>query len=283
MFHSLFLNGVCEYLFFHRNLLKKKAYWIIWGGDLYEAKRDPVNDYVRRNFHGYISDTDGDCEVTKEKYKIKKAFFYNGAYTFPVQWDMIEVALEGKKPKDCVRVQVNNSCDRTTSEMLKKLSKFRGENIEVTTVLSYGDMEYKEAIMETGKQIFGDKFVPLSNYLSPMDYAKWCAQNDIYVLSQDRQQGLGNSFITLATGGKLYIKSEITTFSHFKRHDIEVFDTNDIGKICFEEFEEYPDQVRRRNMENVKIFFDNRYLKELWDPIFSEKLESGDKNAGCRK
>ena len=52
--HSLFDNELIDYLYKYEYILKNKTYWMIWGGDLYEAKRDKKNDLVRKNFMGYL-------------------------------------------------------------------------------------------------------------------------------------------------------------------------------------------------------------------------------------
>ena len=64
--HSLFDDELVKYLYKHKNILKEKAYWVIWGGDLYNAQRDEINDYVRCNFKAYINKCDE--SVCREKY-----------------------------------------------------------------------------------------------------------------------------------------------------------------------------------------------------------------------
>ena len=70
IFHSLLGGEYAEYLYKHQDILKNKAYWVIWGADLYEAPRDEINDFVRANFKGYTDITDE--EYAKNKYNIDK-------------------------------------------------------------------------------------------------------------------------------------------------------------------------------------------------------------------
>lgn len=265
IFHSL-IGGSIEFLYKHKKLLSK-SYWMIWGGDLYNAPRDKVNDFVRANFKGYISDTDGDCDVAKKKYSSNPEC-YNAGYTFPITKEMIENAK--RIDHDYIQIQINNSADDSTLEMLDVLSKFKNENIKIRTILSYGKVEYKDEIVTKGKQIFGDKFEYLDKLISPAEYAKWVAQNDILILNQNRQQGLGNSFVALALGVKLFIRAEITTYNHFNSKGIKVFDTNKIKDMKLSELADYPNDIKINNQKKSQMFFEDSYLRKLWSKVFNK-------------
>lgn len=270
--HSLFL-GQLDYWAEHIDVLRKKGYWMIWGGDLYDAPRTETDDFVRKNFHGYISDTDGDTNVAKEKYQLADdKVFINAAYSFPITLQMIENAKKERKQHDYVRIQINNSCDWTIIDMLRRLERFKNENVRIVCILSYGEGEYcKQEIIKAGKDIFGDKFEYLDNFCRPQEYAHWLAQNDVYILNQNRQQGLGNSFASLALGAKLFIKSSVTTYHHFNDKGIKVYDTLTIDNLTFEGLTSYEADVRESNQDEVRCFFDNRYLKKCWEPVFNDK------------
>lgn len=261
--HSLFMGDLIN-KFYEEPELLKKAYWMIWGGDLYGAKRDEKNDFVRKNFKAYITDVDGDEIVAKEKYGSNPLTF-NAGYTFPITLEMINDAKKYRKEKDFIKIQINNSADKTTLEMLDILAKFKDENIKITTILSYGQMDFKDEIIKKGRKIFDDKFEYVDKLMTPSDFAKHLILNDILILNQNRQQGIGNSFASLALGCKVFIKSSVTTYNFFHRNDVFVYDTMDIKHLCFDEFIQ-DDKVQ--NQKNVLKFFDDSYLKSLWIPIF---------------
>lgn len=269
--HSLFL-GEIEYWADHIEMLRQKVYWMIWGADLYEASRTDVDDLVRKNFYGYISDTDGDCDVVKEKYRLSDdKIFINAAYTFPITMKMVENAKLLRKQQEYIQIQINNSCDWSIIDMLKRLKRFKKENIKIVCVLSYGEGERcKQEIIKTGRDIFGDKFTYLDNFCKPQEYAHWLAQNDVYILNQDRQQGLGNAFASLALGAKVFIKSTVTTYHHFNDKGINVYDTLTIDEMTFDELINYEVEVRVSNQNKVRYFFDNKYLKKRWEPVFND-------------
>lgn len=271
--HSLFDIELVDYLYNHREILKNKAYWVIWGGDLYGAPRDEKNNYVRRNFKGYISDVDGDCEIALKQYGSNPKT-YNAGYTFPITKEMISNAKQvvaQYKTETPVIIQINNSCDDSTLAILDDLSRFKDENIKITTILSYGKLEYKEQIIQKGKEIFGNKFNYLDKILSPGEYAIHLANVDILILNQNRQQGLGNSMVALNMGAKLFIRSEITTFTHLNSKGCKVFDTNKIKDMTFDEFICLDEATKKLNEKNSEKFFSDLYLKSLWYSIFYDK------------
>ena len=261
--HSLFPAGLVNKLYKEKNLLKK-SYWVIWGGDLYNAPRDKKNDFVRKNFKGYISDVDKEYAV--EKYGMNGQF-YKMFYNFPLTKEMLDTPAI--KKKDYIKIQINNSCDKSTLEMLDILSKFKDEDIKVTTVLSYGKLEYKDAIISKGKTIFGNNFEYVDKIMSPQDYAVYLAQNDILIFNQDRQQGFGNILASLYLGKKVYIRRNVSLNKYLNNEGIKIYDSEDIANINFQELVSNNTDIINKN--NVKKYFDDEYLKNLLENIFQAK------------
>lgn len=263
--HSLFYSEITNFFYSEMALLQKKVYWMIWGGDLYNAKRDKMNDVVRAGFAGIITDTDGDEKVYEERYA-KPRCVYNAGYTFPITAEMIGNVKQ--ESRDYIRIQINNSCDRSTLEIMKWLSVYKNEPIRVRVIHSYGDMKYAKEVEALGMKLLGDKFEVTRNYMSPGEYAQHMAQNDILILNQDRQQGLGNCFAALALGVKLFIRSEISTFTHLTTKGCVVYDTKSIPRVSFHSLCESSAQERFDNRMAAKPFFSGVYLQALWEKVF---------------
>lgn len=270
--HSLFDLEVIDYLYNHRDILQKKACWMIWGGDLYNAPRGEMHDYVRSNFRAIITDVDGDARVYYERYK-SSAICYNAGYTFPITREMMErfSHCEHEKKKNFI-IQVNNSCDISTLQMFDYLQHCRNENVCIITPLSYGQMEYREAIIEKGRSLFGDKFRYIDKMLSPDEYTRHLSQVDILILNQNRQQGLGNCIAVLSMGGKVFIRSEISTYAHFMNMGIRIYESERVKDMSYEELVCYDEQQKKANMDRAHIFTDELYLKKLWSPVFSPEF-----------
>lgn len=255
--HSLFIPGLVDLLYERKELLGK-SYWMVWGGDLYGAVRDEKNDFVRKNVKGYIGDLDKDYMI--EKYGVADKPFYKAFYNFPISKEMLDKTTN--QPRDYVRIQINNSSDESTLEMLDVLAKFRHENIRVTTVLSYGKLEYKDLILCKGYEIFGEKFEPVEKFMASQDYAQHLAQNDILILNQNRQQGVGNTLASLGLGKKVFIRSDVSVNTYLNNEKIRVFNSDDIIKTDFETFVRYDE--KEQTLENVAKYFSEAYLAKLF-------------------
>ena len=264
IFHSLFMPGAIDGLYRTPELLKK-SYWGIWGGDLYNAKRDEKNDFVRTNFKGYL--TVPDKEEVIKRYNTN-GIFLKTKYVFPISKDLLnQVKL---KQHNNIIIQINNSCDESTLEMLDVLSKFKNENIKITTVLSYGKMQFKDEIIQKGKSIFGNKFEYLEKLISPKKYLEHLANNDILILNQNRQQGASNTYSSLYLGKKVFINDKSSTYYQLNNIDnVKVYNSNDIVNMSFEEF--IKNDNIELNKQNISKYFDENEIKACWENVFNKK------------
>lgn len=265
--HSLFDREVINMLYTQSKTLQK-AYWVMWGGDLYGAPRDPVNDYVRKNFKGYLTVAVNDKNIVKEEYQPKNENFFNIQYILPTNLSHLEEAKQKKQTKNYTKIQINNSACSTTIDMLETLAKFKNENIKITTILSYGDLSFKNEIIQKGCEIFGDKFEYLENIISPEEFAKHLSNVDILISNQDRQQGLFNIFAALFFGSKIFIKSNISTFKMLEEN-FKIFDSHSIKDLIFDEFIE--NNNKPINEQKAYLFFDEKRIKTVWEKVFDDK------------
>ena len=264
IFHSLFMPGVVDRLYRESELLKK-SYWVMWGADLYNAPRDEKNDFVRKNFKGYLN-------IIDKNYAIKKYNMIGSFYEmfYPSLIDKEKLDNLKIKKKDYVQIQINNSCDESTLEVLDVLSKYKDENIRITTVLSYGKLEYKEQIIQKGKKIYGNKFTFIDKLLLPIDYFEYIANNDILILNQNRQQGAGNIFAHIYLGKKVYIRENVSTYNQLNKYDnVKIFRTERIKDLSFDDF--VKNDYIEQNKKNIEKYVDEKYLVDIWRNIFDAK------------
>lgn len=137
-----------KYLYKHKKLLSK-SYWKVFGGDLYGAVRNRINDYVRRNFKVVIAGND--YIVYKEKYGKNRNC--RAVVPSPVV-DINFLTGIQKRKKNHIAIQINQSANKMTIDALEQLGKFASKNVRIYTILSYGDMKYKEDIINVGLRYF---------------------------------------------------------------------------------------------------------------------------------
>ncbi len=262
--HSLFDEERVQFFYKHQELLQEKTYWQIWGGDLYDAPTDEINTFVRKNFKGYI--TMFDEAYARKKYGIT-APFYPAYYVTPMSGISPAKIREERGAHEGINIQINNSADVSTIEILEMLKKFRKENMKIYTVLSYGQMKEKDSILQKGKEIFGQKFIPLLQYLPAEEYMRHLANLDVLILNQSRQQAGANAHSAVHLGIKLFIHDENTIGTKLKNDGLSIYNPKDIENMDFQEFFSF--NLQEENIANLKSSNAKRgNTREAWQRIF---------------
>ena len=166
------------------------------------------------------------------------------------------------KPKEhsTINIQLGNSADPTNNhiDVLKQLTKYKEENIQIFAPISYGNKEYAKEVILYGNDIFGDKFIPLTDFMPFEKYLEFLGTIDIAIFAHKRQQAMGNIISLLGMGKKVYMRSDITPWQLFDRIDVKVFDLNDISLDLIDS------KIMNENMSKIKSYFSKEnYLKQL--------------------
>lgn len=277
--HGLFSNRIVLFFFIHKKYLKK-VNWVIWGGDLYYYKyrkhtlKSNIKEFIKKsvikNMGQITSLIKGDYELAKSIYKTKARYNY-AFYSLPVDFKLLDKSIkECNKRDNTITIQVGNSADPTNEhiEILDNLSKYKNEDIRIICPLSYGDKEHASKVINYGKQIFKDKFIPLTDYLKPEEYSKILVSVDIAIFNHRRQQALGNIIALLYLGKKVYIRSDITPWSYFKGLDIKIFDTINLKDEIFDRLISFDQEMGKKNRKIVGEEFTEEHCVELWKKVF---------------
>lgn len=250
IFHSLVTQKNIDLLYENPELLKS-AYWMVWGGDLYNIKNDERGKFVRDNIYGIGSFSDN--PLIRERYGIKHKFFETNLCINPVTKALFALKQKTRvKEKGApVIIQINHSANKSTLEMLDALARHAEDNIRVKTVVCYGDGATVPLIRAKGTEIFGKKFSMLEKQLSPEDYLEYIAENDILILNQNRQQGSANACMALSLGQKVFIRSEITTSDWLKDLGAVIYDSKKVPQMALSEIINYPQEIQQNNIRVV--------------------------------
>ena len=268
--HSLFSTNLIFYLYLHQKYLKK-CYWVLWGGDLYASINKPkslkskLNRYIKSRvikrmgaIITYIKE--GDYKVAQEHFNTKakcyESFFYpSNLYE---EYDI--------KPKEhaTINIQIGNSADPTNNhvEVFEKLKKYKDEDIKIIVPLSYGNPENAKKVLAEGRQIFGDKFKPLTEFMPFDKYIELLGEIDIAIFNHNRQQAMGNITTLLGLGKKVYVRNNQTPWKMFNKLQIKVFDTTlDIS------IDRLDKSIQVQNEKKVKAYFSKDNLVKQWKNI----------------
>jgi dTDP-N-acetylfucosamine:lipid II N-acetylfucosaminyltransferase len=270
-FHSFFMPNLLSFLRWPGQCLSK-AYWIIWGGDMYPDRQDPKRrlgkQRIVRRLKGLGVVAEGDDKVARELYGFSGPF-HSSLYPNPLQRAFLDRAMAARLHNEKPVVQLNNSADESVLEGLELLAQFALHLQEIRVIVSYGNPAVKEAIIETGRRLYGSKFTALTDYLSPENYARLIVNTDVAVMLQPRQQGLGNIFGFLYCGAKVYVRSDVSTWNYLSKLGFILFDTLAIGGQSFKDFSRMDPSVGGKNHTAAAPFFDDSYLAASWRKIFA--------------
>lgn len=264
--HSLLFENDIEY-FYNNPQLLKITYWSIWGGDLY-CNNNHKSNFVKANVKAILTVFDK-IEYNKQ-YGEKSCF--NIIYPSSTLNDL-PCKLNNEKNSP-INILINHCADESTLVLLKKLEKYKNENIRIYTALSYTthmqSLKLKKEIINLGKTIFKDNFVPILDWMDTNEYNKFLSKFDIFILGMKRQQGIGNLRICAVQGAKLFMNSKNQTYKELENINLNIYDLNKIDDMNFEEFKRYTDEER---LNNRNIFIErNKYetVMNSWKKVFED-------------
>ncbi|CAK8711711.1 hypothetical protein GCAAIG_01010 [Candidatus Electronema halotolerans] len=107
-------------------------------------------------------------------------------------------------------ILVGNSASATNNHLdtfILLKNNFDIENRKIIVPLSYGDTWYRDQIIKNGRRMFGDKFVPIVNFLPKNEYIDLLNRCGYVFMNHLRQQALGNICIMMLKGARIYLNS----------------------------------------------------------------------------
>jgi dTDP-N-acetylfucosamine:lipid II N-acetylfucosaminyltransferase len=233
--HSLF-NPIIVLLLFLQPWLLKKCYWIMWGGDLYYYKfRDhsfktslyeSIRRFVIKRIGHLVTYFQEEYEIAQEWYRATGV--HHACFSYPSNiFNSIELEQEAH---DSIHIQIGNSATPSNQHVLvlKKLAPFKDLNIKIFIPLSYGDTEYAQQVIQFGRNIFGEKVIPLEGFM-PLDaYKKHLSAIDIAIFNNNRQQAVGNIISLLGFGKKVFMRSDVSSWKSLSKMGLTISDINNL-------------------------------------------------------
>lgn len=256
-----------------------KMLYLFWGGDLYGAVAlEPYSPsrlykaFLLRHAKGLITLIPGDLDQAERLSK------KHGAWHLGLIWDTTKDEAEKNdkctfnKPIGKTRILVGNSATPSNRHeaVFEMLEPFKNKGIEVLVPLSYGEDEYRGEVMRAGKQLLGDSFVPLLDFMDVDEYEALLSTVTVGVFNHDRQQGMGNIGILMRSGGKIFISQQSPMWHDFAHEGRVVFPTEEIPNLTYEEFIAYSDDSAAKNYEFARL--QTRYIEAVsrWSSIYSD-------------
>lgn len=243
----------------------KKSFWVMWGGDFYfPEKQSELQKYVIENVSYLVTGTKGEIDYIRNNYNAKGEHIEAFVYTS----NLFKNIESSPRIDDKIRILIGNSSTETNQhfDVLKKLEKYKNENIEVFVPLSYGDFKYGMQVMKSGYEIFGDKFKPIIDFMDEQNYYKFLSTINIGIFNHNRQQGMGNIITLLGMGKTVYMNPEVTTYEMFIDKNIKVNNFN-----LFELKILTPETIED-NISLIKKYFSEAEFSKQLSELFKKNI-----------
>jgi len=253
---------------------KAKILWVMWGVDLYNyiplklfdqctsellIKLDSkVKSILLRLYFSFfhwirksvikrvyiINSNKMDFRLLKKYFNTKAKWFSNGIYPNPINFEKLDKEIDFIDEKFKLKkngeklILLGNSGVPTNNHLdaMIRLSKMKDHNFKIICPLSYGPPIYIKKIIYEGKMIFGDRFIPLLEFLKPKIYFQILKQIDLAVMYHNRQQGGGSAHILIYLGKPICMKKTSGYFDLIEKGAI-VFSIQDLEKLILNEVE----------------------------------------------
>lgn len=226
--------------------LQLKRRWL--KGYLFEQERTARKRFLNR-VSAVCHWNHFDIKLLEKLYAVKlnqRYFIYN------VGLQNVE-HTEQRIEKETCTIWLGNSDTSTNNHLdaLEVLSQFKHEDIEIICPLNYGNKSYGDLIERTGKHLFGEKFVPLRDYLDRDTYYNLMDKTNVAVMFHNRGQAGGNVLAFLKKGVKVYMKNESSIYLYLNELGLTLHPANEIRNETFNSFRKQDNEADK--LGNLEI------------------------------
>ncbi|AKP52432.1 TDP-N-acetylfucosamine:lipid II N-acetylfucosaminyltransferase [Cyclobacterium amurskyense] len=212
----------------------------------------------------------------QEEFNFVKSIVKNHAKFLRFSYYPIELMVkdEGKRINSN-QILIGNSASETNNhlEIFEILRTMTLNDKDLIVPLSYGDVAYRDIIIEKGTDIFGKNFHPLIDFMPLHEYNKFLEKCGIVIMNHYRQQAVGNVLTMLWMGAKIFLDERNTIYQYLKRIGIKVFSVQtDLNKNNSTVFNLLSHEEQNANRIILKGEVGKRFLlKELKEQFKSIK------------
>lgn len=131
-----------------------------------------------------------------------------------------------------LNVLVGNSASHTNNhhDVFERLLPSDLDGRKVIVPLSYGNSDYRDHVIKLGERYFGNRFMPLVEFLPLPEYVKIISSCNVVVMGHKRQQAIGNIGSAIFHGAHVYLDSSCPTYRFLLDRGIEVTSLDGLGK-----------------------------------------------------
>lgn len=187
--------------------LKKLYYWQL------------LKSHLKTKLDYTLSSIDEDIDLlnTYTDNRSKRAWF--SYYSFDKK------VLCRNPSKEKMHILIGNSSSETNNhfDAFELLIDRDLSERKIYIPLNYGDVLYKETVIEKANSLFGAQSEPILDFLTLEAYSNLIDSCAVLIMNTRRQQAFNTIMMALANGCKVYLREENTIYPYLKRKGFFVF------------------------------------------------------------
>lgn len=271
IFHSGQLSdSIGEFFDAHLDWIKEKGKLLLWGA---ERDYDPGYRFYQ-SFLQWIpevwgAEKDKDNEIFIKNYQFKNFSFHADAR---IGYDYISCPKHNslRKQDTTLNIMVGHSGSEYLDhkDALCKLAKYKEEKIKIYCLLSYDNNDKKrmKEIKEYGRELFGEKFIVVDNYMSEKEYIDFLSDMDVVIMPMRKRVGYTSCRSILRLGKKMFVYRYAEILTELYEMGIQCYEIDSIPMLNFDDFLANPAQ--EKNLELARKYLDKTHI--FWKKIYCE-------------
>ena len=261
-----------------------KVIWSVWGSDAYDHFSDqnfsePLTNNVRRSlfqlrksFYLYTLYHLVRYRVKPLRKELKLLQLVNYVITvlpyefniikkeFSLMAEYIDYSYGANKFNSFSNSPLGNSIlignsATSANNHLDVFDIIKDTNKKLIVPLSYGAYDYKnykELVILEGMRIFKNSFTPIEEFMPLQEYRELTSSCNSVIMYHIRQQALGNIFMALFQGMRLFLNSKSLTYSYLKDEGMIIFDLKQDYKLIGIELNEEQKLINKEIVLNLR-------------------------------
>ncbi|GEM_PF-1174685 len=196
-----------------------------------------------------------DVEILNDLYNVQLKHRY---FVYGVGTDNIKTSAPNQsETSKTITIWLGNSDTETNNHMdaMEMLKKYNDKQFKIICPLNYGNKAYAKIVCDYGTKYFGDRFVPLLDFIPRDKYYALMDEVDVVYMNHNRGQAGGNLFAFINKGKKIFMKEQSSIYKLFVSLGMHIHSTAEIKNTSFEDFSSplSADQIGK----NIKILKDS--------------------------
>ena len=147
------------------------------------------------------------------------------------------------------------------------LEHLKDEDIKIICPLSYGDEKYREEVIKKGKEIFKEKFHPITEFMNYQQYLELLSKCSVGIFNNNRQQAMGNISALLKIGKKIYLRNNTSMWKEYEKNNLKIFNIEEVKNATSDELFHFDLGYKKMNYNNM-IKKESRWA-EQWKVILN--------------